>query len=73
MQYRNRAPVTKNQRSSRRKRQRVSENQALENNRRRRSIGGGQPNELGVVQGQNGEQGNSVDPRQAKEIGRSAH
>ena len=72
MQYRNRAPVTKGQRSTRRKRQRASENKALEQNRHR-SMGGGQPNELGVLEGQNGEQGNTFDPNQAKSIGRSAH
>ena len=32
---------------------------------RHRAIGGGQPDELGITQGQNGEQGNTVDPRNA--------
>ncbi len=72
MQYRNRSPVTKRQRSQRRARQRSSENKALEQNRQR-SKRGGQPNELGIVQGQNGEQGNTFDPRQAKHIGRTSH
>ena len=33
---------------------------------RQRAQGGGQPNELGVTQGQNGEQGNTVKPEGAK-------
>jgi hypothetical protein len=32
---------------------------------RKRAIGGGVPDELGVIQGQNGEQGNTVNPRNA--------
>lgn len=33
---------------------------------RQRALGGGKPNELGVLQGQNGEQGPSEQPRQTK-------
>ncbi len=72
MQYRNRSPVTKRQRTKRRAHRRADENRALEQNRRQRSTGGGQPNELGITQGQNGEQGNTFDPRQARSIGRTA-
>ncbi len=72
MEYRHGRPVIKKQRSARRKRQRVSENKASEGNRRR-SMRGGQANELGITQGENGEQGNTVDPRQSKPIGRAGH
>jgi hypothetical protein len=44
-----------------------------EERNRRRSQKGGQPNELGVTQGQNGEQGNTVDPRNARESGKIRH
>ena len=40
---------------------------------RQRSKRGGQPDELGVIQGQNGEQGNTVEPRNAKESGKIRH
>jgi hypothetical protein len=40
---------------------------------RRRAIGGGQPNELGVTQGQNAEQGNTVNPRMAYDRGKVRH
>jgi hypothetical protein len=65
-------PEMEPERVARRKRQRRI-NQANEEQNRQRAIGGGQPNELGVTQGQNGEQGNTVDPRNAKPLGRSAH
>lgn len=38
-----------------------------------RSRGGGQPNELGVLQGQNAEQGNTVERRQARPLGKLSH
>ncbi|HMJ91633.1 MAG TPA: hypothetical protein VK530_17560 [Candidatus Acidoferrum sp.] len=46
---------------------------ANEEKNRQRSIGGGQPNELGVIQGQSGEQGESVKPRVADSAGKSRH
>jgi hypothetical protein len=62
----------KPQRVARRKAQAKVDRQREEQNRRK-AMGGGQPNELGVIQGQNGEQGNTIDPRNAKPLGRSAH
>ena len=62
----------KPQRVARRRQQRRVERKNEEQNRQR-AIGGGQPNELGVLQGQNGEQGNTVEPRNAEPLGRSAH
>jgi hypothetical protein len=72
MQYEKRKPVTRKQRQARRRRERSAQS-AKEELNRRRSIGGGKPNELGVSQGQNGEQGNASDPTFATSIGRSAH
>lgn len=46
---------------------------AKEEANRRRAIGGGAPNELGVTQGQNGEQGETVDPRTAYNRGKVRH
>lgn len=40
---------------------------------RRRAISGGRPNELGVIQGQNAEQGNTVRRRNAAESGKIRH
>ena len=40
---------------------------------RQRAQGGGQPDDLGVTQGQNGEQGNTVNPRNARESGKIRH
>lgn len=40
---------------------------------RRNALGGGNPNEQGITQGQNGEQGNAVDPTQSTSIGRTPH
>ena len=34
---------------------------------------GGEPNELGITQGQNGEQGNTVNPSNAQESGEVRH
>ena len=62
----------KPQRVARRQRQRVR-NRQKQAMIHRRAVGGGQPNELGVLQGQNAEQGNTVDPRMAQPVGRSAH
>jgi hypothetical protein len=44
-----------------------------EEGNRQRAKGGGQPNELGVTQGQNGEQGNAVNSRLTKESGEIRH
>ena len=44
-----------------------------EEENRQRAQGGGRPNEQGVTQGQNGEQGNTVDSRNAKESGKVRH
>jgi len=47
--------------------------QRKEEQNRRRAVGGGEPNEMGVTQGQNGEQGNSVEPRNVNYRGKLAH
>jgi hypothetical protein len=44
-----------------------------EMHRRRQAKGGGKPDQLGVTQGQNGEIGNTVDPRLARESGKIRH
>lgn len=62
-------PVTKAKRARRRNRQRRLE-QSQEEQNRQRAVGGGQPNELGVTQGQNGEQGETLNPRNAQPIGK---
>jgi hypothetical protein len=59
-------------RIARRGRERVASRRKEEENRQK-AIGGGQPNELGVTQGQNGEQGNTTEPRNATPLGRTAH
>ena len=46
---------------------------ANEEQNRRRAIAGGQPNELGITQGQNAEQGNTVTRRNARESGKIRH
>jgi hypothetical protein len=68
MQYSRGHPVTKPARAARRRSARRSLQEEQERNRQR-SQGGGQPNELGVTQGQNGEQGNTLDPRNAQQYG----
>ena len=40
---------------------------------RKRAMRGGQPNELGVTQGQNGEQGNTTNRRNAYDLGKVRH
>jgi hypothetical protein len=62
MEYKHGKPITKQKREIRRDEKRVETNAEEERNRQR-SKTGGKPNELGVVQGQNGEQGNTTDPR----------
>jgi hypothetical protein len=44
-----------------------------EEQNRQRSRRGGQPDELGVIQGQNGEQGNTVNSRIAQKSGKIRH
>ena len=44
-----------------------------EEENRRRSVGGGEPNELGVTQGQNGEQGNTIREEQTRPPGKLSH
>ena len=63
MEYKHADPVTKPQRATRRRSQRGELNKREESNRRKSLGGGRRPNELGITQGQNGEQGNSTDPR----------
>ena len=46
---------------------------AKEERNRQRAQRGGQPDELGITQGQNGEQGNTVNPRNGKESGKIRH
>jgi hypothetical protein len=60
------------QEKQRRREQPASDEAKAEENRQR-SLGGGKPNELGVTQGQNGEQGNTVDPDKAAESGKIRH
>jgi hypothetical protein len=57
----------------RRRARQPSIDQAKEEQNRQRAKGGGQPNELGITQGQNAEQGNTIDPRNAKESGKIRH
>jgi hypothetical protein len=56
-----------------RRRVQRSKDRAKEEQNRQLSKGGGQPNELGVTQGQNGEQGNTIHPTNTQPLGRSAH
>ena len=44
-----------------------------EERNRQRARGGGQPDELGITQGQNGERGNTTNPRMARESGKIRH
>lgn len=68
MEYRGKSPVTKPKRRQRRRTERKLSRERQEQNRRR-AVRGGQPNELGITQGQNAEQGNTLDPRNAQPIG----
>jgi hypothetical protein len=66
--------ATSNRTSERVRRNRQRQTDRIQEERnRRKSTGGGQPNELGVTQGQNGEQGNTVDPRNVNYRGHLAH
>jgi hypothetical protein len=65
---------TSNSAKERRRRARQpAVDRAKEERNRQRARGGGQPNELGVTQGQNAEQGNTIDPRNAQESGKIRH
>jgi len=44
-----------------------------EEKNRQKAVGGGQPNELGITQGQNGEQGNTVHPGRVARYSRVSH
>jgi hypothetical protein len=61
-------PVTKKRRQTRRAVERIRQN-AKEEINRQRSRTGGQPDELSITQGQNGEQGNALDQHQSRNIG----
>jgi hypothetical protein len=58
----------KPERAARRQRERAVAGSKEEQNRQK-SVGGGQTNELGVTQGQNGEQGNTTEPRNTVPVG----
>ncbi|EEF62563.1 hypothetical protein Cflav_PD5198 [Pedosphaera parvula Ellin514] len=44
-----------------------------EEKNRQKAMGGGQPNELGVTQGQNGEQGNTIGPASLPRYPKASH
>jgi hypothetical protein len=62
----------KTKREVRRKLQRREGREGEEKNRQH-AAEGGHPNELGVIQGQNAEQGNTVDPQNARPLGKPSH
>lgn len=62
------SPKEKTRRAVQPRRQAVKE----ESNHQRAKRGG-QTNELGITQGQNGEQGNTIHPRNARESGKIRH
>ncbi len=64
---------TKNKTTERQRRAVQDRNRSNEEQNHQRAQGGGQPDELGVTQGQNGEQGNTVNPRPAKDSGQIRH
>jgi hypothetical protein len=66
------ATQAQKQRVSRRKVQPRAD-RAKEERNRQKSVGGGLANELGVTQGQNGEQGNTVEPRNTRPLGKLTH
>ena len=72
MKTRNTLASGNSQNASRRKRQQ-SIDRSNEQKNRRHSIGGGQANSQGITQGQNGEQGNTVEPRNAQPLGKLEH
>lgn len=59
-------------RTARRERQRIVDRHNEERNRQRAKRGG-QPNELGVLQGQSGEQGATIHPHRARPLGKLSH
>ena len=72
MRTRRQTTAGKAKRVARRRVQPKADRQKEEKNRRR-SVGGGQPNEVGITQGQNGEQGNVIDSRKARPLGKPSH
>ena len=56
-----------------RRRVQPARDQAKAEKNRQHSRGDGKPNELGVTQGQNGEQGNTVNPDKNAESGEIRH
>ena len=67
MEFRHRMPITKLKRQKRRETERLRIAGNEEKNRQR-SKGGAGINELGVVQGQNGEQGDTIDAEQVRRL-----
>lgn len=64
--------MRKSRTNSRPKAQRVA-NRRKQDVIHERSQRGGQPNELGALEGQNAEQGNTADRRYAVNLGKPAH
>jgi hypothetical protein len=54
-------------------RERLKNEKGAKSNQRRTSTGSGPVNRLGVIQGQNGEQGNTTKPRHRKALGKLEH
>jgi len=54
-------------------RERLKNEKGAKSNQRRISTGSGPINRLGVIQGQNGEQGNTTKPRHRKALGKLEH
>jgi len=66
--------TTNNRKTERERRSRQPAiDQAKEEQNRQNATGGGNPNEQGITQGQNGEQGNTVEPRNVNHRGKLAH
>ena len=71
MRLRSTIPTNKAVRLGRHRRERLFDRAKEDKNRR--NSAGGKPNELGVTQGQNGEQGNTVVPRNSEPLGKLEH
>lgn len=69
MEYLDGKPVIHHEREARDKQVRHNK-RTQEDSHGAQAQKGGQPNELGVTQGQNGEQGNSSQPQNNQKIGR---
>lgn len=57
----------------RRRQEQPARDEARREENRQRSTGGGKPNELGVIQGQSGEQGQTTKPETAYNRGKVRH